>query len=195
MNNHKMLSADITSSAPPEEGVSAPRVFTQKDEMVELHPQTHQLTLQLNWTCGIDLDLHAFYRSKNGRFGHVYFGKKGNIKQPPYMQLRKDAGVLQTQGNKTELLKVYNLEYLDYLLIASNVFKLLGFSDNQESFADYGGQLCISSDKQDSLMMPLNSTEIGKWCVIAKLDNTLANAPKMIYLNRVQKQEPTISDF
>jgi tellurite resistance protein TerA len=195
MNNHKMLSADIKLSASAEEGVAAPRVLTQKDEMVELHPQTHQLTLQLSWTCGIDLDLHAFYRSKNGRFGHVYFGKKGNIKQPPYMQLREDAGVLQTQGNKIEQLKVYNLEYLDYLLIASNVFKLLGFSDNQESFANYGGQLTISSDKQDSLVMPLNSSDSGKWCVIAKLDNTLVNVPKMIYLNRVQKQEPTMGDF
>lgn len=193
MNNHKI--ADITLSAPADAGVSIPRIFTQKDEMVELHPQTHQLTLQLNWTCGVDLDLHAFYRSKNGRFGHVYFGKKGNIKQPPYMQLREDAGVLQTQGNKTELLKVYNLEYLDYLLIASNAFKLLGFSGNQESFADYGGQLSLHTDKQEAFVMPLNSTEAGKWCVIAKLDNTLAHVPKMIYLNRVQKQEPTISDF
>lgn len=195
MNPDKMLSVDRSLSASAEESVSTSRVLTQTDELVELHPQTRQLTLQLNWVSGIDLDLHAFYRSKNGRFGHVYFGKKGNIKQPPYMQLREDAGVLQTQGNKTEQLKVYNLEYFDYLLIASNVFKLLGFSDSQESFADYGGQLNISSDKQDSLIMPLNSTDMGKWCVIAKIDNTLANAPKMIYLNRVQKQEPTIGDF
>lgn len=191
-----MLSADILSavvSEPTTVATSRHSLFSHN--VAELHSQTHKLTLQLCWASNVDLDLHAFYRSKTGRFGHVYFGKKGNIKQPPYMQLREDAGVLQMHGHKIEQLTVYNLAYFDYLLIACNAFKLLGFSDRQSNFADYSSVLKIDSDKGDSLLMPLNAAETGNWCVIAKLDNTLLSAPKLLCLNRVQKQEPTLNDF
>src|SRR6185437_11810030 len=58
--------------------------------------------VKLTWTKAVDLDLHAFYITKQGKFGHIYFGNKGKFTRSPYISLDKDAGVGNTAGNNEE---------------------------------------------------------------------------------------------
>lgn len=144
---------------------------------------------QLTWTQAVDLDLHAFFKTKAGKTGHVFFGNKGKLNQEPYIMLDEDAGVGNKAGDNEENIRVNQLEHLDTLVIATNIFKFLGFLSKGENFAKYDGKVVVTTNVGDVIEVPLISEDIGKWCVIAKIDNT-GDAPKVININQVQKSEP-----
>ena len=54
---------------------------------------------KLTWKKAVDLDLHVFYKTKDGKFGHVYFANKGQLDKAPYIALDQDAGVGNTAGD------------------------------------------------------------------------------------------------
>jgi len=144
---------------------------------------------KLTWTKAVDMDLHCFYRTKDGAFGHVYFGDKGKAGEPPYIVLDEDAGVGNTAGDNEENIRIEQLDHLDSLIIATNIFKFFGFLSKGENFAKYDGRVEVTTNAGDVIEVPLTSEELGKWCVIAKIDNT-SSAPKVINVNQVQKDEP-----
>ncbi len=144
---------------------------------------------RLSWTKAVDLDLHAFYKTKDGAFGHVYFADRGYLDKAPFIMLDQDAGVGNTAGDNEENLRISRLDNLDAVLIAINIFKFLGFLSKGENFAKYDGRVTVTTDAGDNIEVPLISEEKGKWCIIAKIDNTGPN-PKLINVNQVQKNEP-----
>lgn len=144
---------------------------------------------KLTWTKAVDLDLHCFYRTKGGQFGHVYFGNKGKIDEEPFIMLDEDAGVGNTAGDNEENIRIDRLDFLDSLVIATNIFKFFGFLSKGENFAKYDGRVVVTTNAGDVVEVPLVSEEIGKWCVIAKIDNS-GPAPKVVNVNQVQKDEP-----
>lgn len=144
---------------------------------------------KLTWKKAVDLDLHVFYKTKTGKFGHIYFGNKGDLGKEPYIALDQDAGVGNTAGDNEENIRMTNLEQLDSLLIATNIFRFFGFLSSGDNFAKYDGKVVVETDAGDNIEVPLISEETGRWCLIAKIENS-GPVPKIINVNQVQKNQP-----
>lgn len=170
-------------------------ILEKKGDSAQLSKRISSLDLKLYWTKAVDLDIHAFYKTKKGVFGHIYFAQKGNLNEPPCIQLDKDAGVGNIAGDNQENIKVATLDHVDYVLVATNIFRVLGFLSQGDNFAKYDGKVVFTTDVGDHIEVPLTSEEIGKWCVIAKIDNTDPSSPKVVNINKVQKSEPSLNDF
>ncbi len=68
------------------------------------------LVIVLSWTKDVDLDLLAFYKTKDGRTGGVVSdnfpgGNLGNLNEFPFIQLSGDAGVNENGGILEETLE------------------------------------------------------------------------------------------
>ena len=161
--------------------------------------QISKIHVELNWTQAVDLDLHAFAKMSNGNFEHIYFSNMGAKNRYPYIHLDKDAGVGATAGDNEENLVITKLDKIEYLLIATNIYKVLGgFFDSLlgkgDIFADYDGKVVVKSNVGQEMAVPLTSDKKGKWCIIAKLDNSEIT-PKLININEVRKKAPQINDY
>jgi len=172
------------------------QVLKQKGESAALSLKTKDssgIHAKLTWKTAVDMDLHAFYKTKAGETGHVYFGNTGSLKKAPYIALDQDSGVGATAGDNEENIHIAGLDDLDSVIIAAHIFRLFGFLSKGDNFAKYGGKVLVSSDTGDSIEVPLSSEERGRWCVIAKIDNS--NALQVININQVQKAKPTVEAF
>jgi tellurite resistance protein TerA len=152
-----------------------------------------QIKVRMTWHSGVDLDLHAFYRLKDGRTGHVYFGDKGSLKASPWIALDQDAAVDRRAGDHEEILTIAKIDAVHTVLFAANIFTLgglLGFGN--ENFARYDGVVTVSTGDQD-IVAALASTEPGRWAVIAQIDNS--STPRVTRIDRVLKKQPTLEDF
>ena len=150
---------------------------------------------KLTWTKPVDLDLHAFYKTKEGLFGHVYYDNLGNLYKPPCIQLDEDAGIDNTGGNNEENITIKSLSHVESILIATNIYRKFSFLSFGDNFAKYDGKVVIETDRGEHIEVPLDSEKVGKWCVIAKIDNSDPSHPHVININKVQKSEPNIKDF
>lgn len=165
-------------------------ILKQKGDFTEIAKKLTKIQVQMTWTAGVDLDLHAFYQTKTGKTGQVYFANKGTIDTFPFIALDQDAGVGNTSGQNEENLTIASLEQIEIILIATNIFRFFGFLSKGDNFARYDGKVSLKSDAGDHIEVPLTSTDIGKWCVIAAIDNSNPSDPKVININRVQKSAP-----
>jgi|GEM_PF-1011520 len=154
-----------------------------------------RINVKLSWTQAVDLDLHAFYKTKNGRFGHVYFASKGSLNKPPYIRLDEDMGVGNTAGDNEENIAIATLEAVDCVLVATNIFRFFGFLSRGDHFAKYDGRVVVKTDRGDEIEVPLTSKEKGRWCIIAKIDNTDSSHPRVVNINEVRQEEPAIKDY
>jgi tellurite resistance protein TerA len=154
-----------------------------------------EIKVKLTWTKGVDLDLYAFYKTRAGNFDKVYFANKGSLHSHPYIYLDRDAGVGNTAGQNEENLTITRMDDLDYILISVNIFRFFGFMSKGDNFARYDGRVNLQTNDGHSIEVPLISEETGKWCVIAKIDNTNPREPKVININQVSKSEPAASQF
>ncbi len=170
-------------------------ILKQKGDFTEIAQTLTRIQIQMTWTKGVDLDLHAFYRTKTGKNGQVYFADKGDLTTYPFIALDQDAGVGNTSGQNEENLTIASLENMETILIATNIFRFFGFLSKGENFARYDGKVSLKTNAGDHIEVPLTSNEIGKWCVIAAIDNSNPNTPKIININRVQKSEPNLATF
>ncbi|MCM3767713.1 TerD domain-containing protein [Neobacillus niacini] len=166
-------------------------------DSISLHKagKINNIHVKLSWTKGVDLDLHAFYITKQGAFGHIFFGNKGKLTNSPYIALDKDSGVGNTAGNNEENLIIKSLEDIDKIIFATNIFRILGFLKKEDNFAKYDGKVFIKTNNGDDIEVPLTSTTTGRWCIITKIDNTNPSDPKVININHVQASEPKINDL
>lgn len=151
--------------------------------------------IKLFWKKGVDLDLYAFYSSKNGKSGQVYFMNKGSLKKEPFIELDQDAGVGNLAGDNEENLKISTLEPLNTILIAVNIFRFFGIFSKGENFAKYDGVVVINTNRGDEIKVPLTSEELGQWFVILKIDNGNPYEPRIVNINQVLKNKPTIEQF
>ena len=142
------------------------------------------INVKLQWTASVDLDLHAFVRTKGGQEEHVYFVNK----EEPNITLDTDAGVGDRGGQNEENITITSLDGFDEILFATKIFKKGG------SFADYDGRVAVQTNNGDDIVVPLTSCERADWCVIAKITNS-ANGPTVTNVNRVTDDEPTVDHF
>lgn len=143
-----------------------------------------RINIKLQWTAAVDLDLHAFFRTKNGEEKHVYFGNKSEV----HICLDTDAGVGNRGGQNEENLTITSLGGFEEILFATMIFPKEG------SYADYDGRVAVQTNNGDDIVVPLTSRERADWCVIAKLTNA-ANGPTVANINRVTDAVPDVDNF
>ncbi|MHB9130454.1 MAG: stress response protein [Armatimonadota bacterium] len=155
----------------------------------EAYVSVKQLMVKLQWTANVDLDLMAFYKSKDGRIGGVFSdnypgGNLGNLNAFPFIQLSGDAGVGATGGDNEEVLRITKLDDIAELYIVT-----LNYTDASQKldtiFAAYDGRVVVMDDKGETVEVPLNSSTPGHVAVICKIDNTSAMGAKLINVNDI----------
>ena len=148
-----------------------------------------QLMVKLQWTAGVDLDLMAFYESKNGQVGAVFSnnyagGNMGSLNSFPYIQLSGDAGVGATGGNNEETLRITKLDDLAQLYICTINFTEAKAKQNT-AFNRYDARVLIVDDTGEAIAVPLDSQTPGTVAIIAKIDNTGFMGPRLINENYI----------
>lgn len=143
-----------------------------------------KINVRLQWTASVDLDLHAFYRTKSGQEAEIYFGDR----QGPRITLDTDAGIGDSGGQNEENITITSLDGFDEILFATKIFTKGG------SYADYDGRVAVQTNNGDDVVVPLTSRERADWCVIAKLTNE-ASGPTVTNVNQVTDDDPTVDRF
>jgi len=132
-----------------------------------------QLNISLIWTSAVDLDLMAFYKTKDGRTGGVYSenyagGSMGNLEQFPFIRLSGDAGVGAGGGDNQEDMVITKISDFEELFICA-----LNFTDassgKNKVFANYDARVRVMTDKGESHNVVLDSTQPGTVAVICKI--------------------------
>ncbi|MEM7016084.1 MAG: hypothetical protein AAF512_01940 [Pseudomonadota bacterium] len=159
------------------------------------------------WKVAVDLDLYAYYLvkpgmepDKTGFFaklfgggkekpeGRIFFGRRGNLNKFPWISLDQDAGVGDKGGDNEENIRFAQLELMQHVLIAANIF-----NKPDANFASFDGHVVLAADDQE-IEIPLSSSETGSYCIIAHIDNS-GDQPMLINVNKTQRDEPSIQDF
>src|SRR3989339_1334842 len=88
---------------------------TLKSKGDEAYISVKQLMVTLKWSTSVDLDLMAFYKTKDGKTGAVYSdnypgGVMGSLNSFPFIQLSGDAGVGAKGGDNEEVLRITKLD-------------------------------------------------------------------------------------
>lgn len=162
-------------SGPSRITLSAPGQSAQLDTS---NPITN-VNVRLQWHAAVDLDLHAFYLTKSGQPGEIYFSNRIG----PHIRLDRDAGVGNLAGNNEENITIASLDDFKTILFATKIFSKGG------SYRDYDGRVAVQTNNGDDVIVPLISNERADWCVIAKLDNA-GDKPRIINVNRVTNNNP-----
>lgn len=162
---------------------------TLKTKGEEAYVSLKQLMVSLKWTTAVDLDLMAFYKTKDGRVGGVYSdnyagGNMGSLNSFPYIQLSEDAGIGATGGENEEVLRITQLDEMAEIYICT-----LNFTDASQNirklFNEYDASVIVVDDKGESVGVPLDSDIQGTVAVIAKIENTGMMGAKMINENQI----------
>ena len=163
-----------------------------------------QLKVSLIWTSAVDLDLMAFYKTKDGRTGGIYSdgyagGSLGDLNAFPFIQLSGDEGVGATGGDNREELRITKLDDLEELYICA-----LNFTDATGSqskvFANYDARVEVVTDKGETHNVSLDSTKNGSVAVICKFQSSfmgaqLVNDSMVMDLDEFRKTLPGASEL
>lgn len=173
---------------------------TLKKKGEEAYLSVKQLVVSLKWTAAIDLDLMAFYQSKDGKQGAVFSsnyagGNMGSLNSFPYIQLSEDSGVGAQAGENQEIIRISKLDDMAQVYICAVNFTD-AVTNRPHSFAEYDAHVLLVDDRGESVAVPLDSTIPGTVAIIAKIDNTgfmgakLINENQVLDLNTFQNQIP-----
>lgn len=123
------------------------------------------LKVSLIWTSPVDLDLMAFYKTKDGKVGGVYSdnyadGSFGSLNQFPFIQLSGDEGVGAVGGDNREELRIIKLDDFEELhIVAVNFTDAL--SGSNKVFAEYDAQVEVVTDQGEKHTVVLDSRQQG----------------------------------
>jgi len=172
---------------------------TLKQKGEEAFLPVRQLMVKLKWASAVDLDLMAFYKTKDGRVGGVYSdnyagGSLGDLNNFPFIQLSGDAGVDAAGGENEEVLRITKLDDMEMVYICA-----LNFSDassnKNSAFNTYDGHVEILDDKGESFGVPLDSKTRGTVAIIAKIDNSSFMGAKLINENYITSLNNFMEDI
>ncbi len=158
-----------------------------------------QIEVSLVWTAPVDLDLMAFYKTKDGRTGGIYSsnyagGSLGSLSDFPFIQLSGDAGVGAAGGDNRETLHITKLDDFEVLYICA-----LNFTDassgTSKVFADYDARVEIATDRGETHRVALDSKRPGPVAVICKfvggfISNELVNDSDVMSFQVFRQQVP-----
>jgi tellurite resistance protein TerA len=153
------------------------RKVTLENKGDEAFVSVQQLIVTLSWTAEVDLDLMAFYKTKDGNVGGVFSdnypgGSMGNLNSFPFIQLSGDEGIGAKGGANEEKLRITKLADFAVVYIVT-----LNYTDASQgietSFNKYDGKV------------RLNSAGRGTVAVVCKIDNSSAIGAKLINMNDI----------
>ena len=163
-----------------------------------------QLKVALIWTSNVDLDLMAFYKTKDGRAGGVYSdnysgGSLGNLNQFPFIQLSGDEGVGAVGGSKQEEMRIVKLDDIEELYICALNFTDAS-SDSNKVFANYDAKVQVMTDKGETHVVALDSKAPGSVAVICKfapgfIANSLINSSEVMSIEAFRTSIPGASEL
>lgn len=139
-----------------------------------------QLKVSLIWTSAVDLDLMAFYKTKDGKAGGVFSdnyagGSLGDLNNLPYIQLSGDEGIGAAGGDNREELRVTKLDHLEELYICA-----LNFTDassgTNKVFSNYDARVEVVTDRGESHVVKLDSNNPGPVAVLCKFNSSFMGA-------------------
>jgi len=166
-------------------------VLKEKGSSAVLPSSFKEMLVSLKWTKDVDLDLMAFFDTKDGKKGGIYTnllgGNLGDLNAHPFMKLSGDAGVGAQGGDNQEDLVISKLDNLAKIYIVALNYTVQQ-AGGSESFGDYDGGITVKTDGQkeeDSFGMLLDSMEKGTVALVATIDNTGVAGPKLIKENKV----------
>jgi uncharacterized protein involved in tellurium resistance len=163
--------------------------ITLKEKGTEAYIPVKQLIVTLRWTMKVDLDLMAFYKTKDGRTGGVFSdgypgGSLGDLNTFPYIQLSGDERPDVEGLDNEEILRIAKLDDMQEVFICT-----VNYDDAirnvTSSFANYDGGVIVLDDKGDSIAVPLDSTDVGHVAIIARIDNSSIIGARIINENRI----------
>ncbi len=152
-----------------------------------------RLMINLNWTAKVDMDLMAFYRTKDGQAGGIFSdrypgGSLGSIDNFPFIELSGDEGIGISTDQNDEVIYIGRLDHLAELYIVS-----LNYTDAVEKkltpFKDYDGTAILLNDRGESAEIRLNSPDKGNVAVVCKIDNAGTMGAKLINMSEVMTFE------
>ncbi len=133
-----------------------------------------ELVVKLEWTADVDLDLTAFYKTKDGKTGGVFSenypgGNLGTLTTFPYIELSGDAGLGASGGRNQEIIQIDRLDDMQEVRIVT-----INYTDAVEKrtccFADYDGKVTVINKDGERIEVPLNSRTRGHVAVICLLE-------------------------
>lgn len=173
------------------------KVLGQSKDFSEISNTFNHIAVTLSWTQAVDLDLYAFYKTKDGKVGEIFYDNKGSLRNFPFIKLDEDSGIGNTGGDNEENLIITSISEMDYILIAVNIFKEKGFFSffkKEDSFARYDGKILVQPDTKQRVEIPLSSPESGEWCIVAGIDNR-GEMPRVLNINSVEKKKPDLKQW
>ncbi len=162
-------------------------VLTEKNE--EAYVSVKQLMVTLKWTAAVDLDLMAFYKTRDGQEGGVFSdnypgGTLGSLNVFPFIELSGDEGIGGTGGDNEEVIRITKLDDMAELYIVT-----INYDDATKSkpstFSNYDGSVVVMNDQGEAVEVPLNSTNKGHVAVVCRIDNTNPVGAKLINVNDI----------
>ncbi len=140
----------------------------------------NQLRVSLIWTSAVDLDLMAFYRTKDGRTGGVYSdnyagGSLGSLNSFPFMELSGDEGVGAIGGDNREIMTIAKLDDIEELHICAVNFTDAS-SGTSKVFADYDARVEVETDRNEKHAIALDSKNPGSVAVLCKFTSSFMGA-------------------
>ncbi|GBC59867.1 stress response protein [Desulfonema ishimotonii] len=159
----------------------------------------NQIKVSLIWTAAVDLDLMAFYKTKDGQVGGIWSenyasGDLGNLDRFPFVRLSGDAGVGGTGGDNREEMQIARLDDFEDLYICALNFTDASASQNTV-FANYDARVQVATDRGEVHTVPLDSTRPGPVAVICKfasgfIASELVNDSEVMDLETFQAKIP-----
>ena len=163
-----------------------------------------QLKVSLIWSSAVDLDLMAFYKTKDGQQGGIYSdnysgGSLGDLNKFPFIQLSGDEGVGAVGGDNKEDLRIAKLDDFEELYIVA-----LNFTDASSGtnnvFSNYDARVEVVTDRGDNHKILLDSNHPGSVAVICKfssglISNSLINDSEVMSFDEFKNRVPGSSNL
>lgn len=163
-----------------------------------------QIKVSLIWTSAVDLDLMAFYKTRDGQIGGVYSdnyagGSLGNLNQFPFIQLSGDEGVGAGAGDKREEMRIVRLDDFEELYVCALNFTDASSGENKV-FANYDARVEVMTDRGEHHTVALDSGQSGSVAVICKFEggiisNSLINDSEVMSLEDFRSKIPGSSQL
>ncbi|PID73246.1 MAG: stress response protein [Desulfobacterales bacterium] len=163
-----------------------------------------QIRVALRWTSSADLDLMAFYRTRDGREGGVYSdnyagGSLGSLNEFPFIELSGDAGIGGAGGDNREELRIKKLDDFEDLYICALNFTDASSGENR-TFSDYDASIQIVTDRGETHTISLDSDRRGTVAVICRLSggfisSELINDSDVMPLEQFRQTIPGAGEF
>ena len=143
-----------------------------------------ELVVTLRWRAAVDLDLVAFYVTKEGQTGGVFSdnymgGDLGDLHRAPFMRLSGDELEGGGDVDSEEELVIKRLDHIQELyLLAINYTDAT--QNNATPFSSYDGHVEVKTHRGERFTVPLNDTSSGCVALVCKIVNQPITGPQLI---------------